>query len=228
MIDIRDFILFMKKPSLGTPIDIISFSLVLKVIWKSFLILFLIDIIIGILISTPLRYFDLFPSQKAFNLSLYNILKVALLLPVVEELIFRLPLKINKVNLSTSFSIVLFLSIYKLNIYLGISLSIILFGILFLLFQERSKILIKVDNFFSKYLNLFFYLQALIFGLLHLMNYDLDLKIFYLFPFYILSQILTGCFLGYLRLKYTYGIYLCIATHIVVNSIYCLLLYHWN
>jgi hypothetical protein len=226
MIEIRNFIQFLKQPSIGDQFNIISFSSFFKIVWKSFLILVVIDIIIGLGISAPLRYFDLFPAQKDFSPTLPNILKVSLLLPLFEELIFRLPLKISKINVSTTLSIIIFLSIYKLNIYLGISFSIILFVILLSLFQKETKILINVDTFFVNYFNLFFYSQALIFGFLHLMNYELDLKLFYLFPFFVLSQILTGCFLGYLRLKYSHGIYVCIATHIIVNSIYCFLLYH--
>lgn len=225
MVSIRDFILFLKQPGFREQHEILSISSFFKLIWKSFLILFVIDIVAGI-ISSPFRYFDLFPQQKVFNHSLSNILKISLLMPVIEEFIFRLSLKINKINLSVTLSCVLFLLINRLDIYLAVSLSIILFVFLLVLFNSEPALITKADSYLDRHLNLFFYSQAVIFGLLHLFNYNLDIHLFFLFPFFVVGQILTGCFLGYLRLKYTNGIFLCISTHIFINSIYCLLLYH--
>ena len=224
MIDLRDFISFLKNPDFGKQFEIKSISSFFKLVWKSFLILFAISIITGLGISTPLKYFNLLPPQEEINFSLFNILKISLLLPIIEELIFRLPLRISKVNIATSSSLILFLIFNKLNIYVALSSSIVLFGFLFLRIKKESNILKRIDIFFTKYFSGFFYFQALVFGFLHLTNYRLDFKYFYLFPLFVINQIFTGCFFGYIRVRYTFGIYVCIVTNIVVNSIYCFVL----
>jgi hypothetical protein len=223
MIIIRDFILFLEKPDFGKQFEIKSFSSFIKIAWESFLILIAIDFVIGLVISTPLRYFSLLPSQKGINFSSLNILRFSLLVPIFEELIFRLPLRISKVNLTTPLSLILFFLLYKVNIYVALSLSIILFVILFFGIKKESDFYYRADYFMTKYFYGVFYFQALLFGFLHLTNYNLNYKYFYLFPFFVISYIFTGCFFGYIRIRYNYGIYVCIVTHIVLNSIYCLI-----
>lgn len=225
MIDFNDFILFLAKPYIGKQIKIRSITSFLKLVWVSILIMFAIDVFTGLTISAPLKYFNLLPSQNEILFNKYNILKISLLLPVIEELIFRLPLKISKVNLAIPLIIIIFLILYKLNIYVAITLSISLFGFLFIWIKKESDILSIGGGLFIKYFYVFFYLQALIFGFLHLTNYRVDFKFFYLFPLFVISYIFTGCFFGYIRVRYSHGIFLCIVTHIVVNSIYCFVLY---
>jgi hypothetical protein len=221
----RDFISFLKNSNFGNQLEIGSIFSFLKLVFVSFIILFLIDIIVGLGISTPLRYFNLFPSQKDYNFTTFNIIKISLLLPIIEELIFRLPLRISKVNFAIPLCIILFLILYKLNIYIAISLSLVLFVVMLIGIKKESDILNFAGIFYKKYFWFLFYFQALIFGFLHLTNYNLEYNYFYLFPFFIISYIITGSFFGYLRIRYKYGIYLCIVSHIVVNSIYSLVLF---
>ena len=227
MFHFRDFIIFLKNPSPGNQFDIKSISSFLKLVWISFLIILAIDIITGIFISSPLRYFNLYPSLRSINPSPFYILKISLLLPIIEELVFRLPLQISKVNFATTLCIIIFLFLYKLgilNIYLAISLSIILFFFLYLGIKKEYNILNSLSIFFTKYFREVFYFQALIFGFLHLANYNVDFKYFYLFPLFLISYISSGCFWGYIRVRYSFGIYVCITSHIVVNSIYYIVL----
>jgi hypothetical protein len=229
MIDFSDFIIFLKNPSLEKQFDIKSLPLFLKMVWKSFLILLASDIILGLLFCGPLIYFNLFPSLKGINFSLFTILKISLFYPIVEELIFRLPLLCSKFTLVISFSILISLLVFKhltSNVYLAIALSLILYFSLSLFFREDSPFLIKLINFFILKFRVVFYFQALLFGFLHLANYNITFKYFYLFPLFIMNYIFTGCFWGYLRVRYSNGIYLCIASHIFINSIYCLVLLH--
>jgi hypothetical protein len=229
MIDFSDFIIFLKNPSLEKQFDIKSLSLFLRLVWKSFLILLASDLILGLVFCGPLIYFNLFPSVKGINFSLFNTLKISLFYPIVEELIFRLPLRSSKFNLVISFSILISLLIFKRlvsNFYLAISLSLILYFSLSLFFRKDSFHLIKLINFFTLKFRLVFYFQALLFGFLHLTNYNIEIKYFYLFPLFIMNYIFSGCFWGYLRVRYANGIYLCIVSHILINSIYCVLFSH--
>jgi len=227
VIDFSDFIIFLKNPSLEKQYDIKSLSSFLKLVWKSFLILLASDIILGLLFCGPLIYFNLFPSLKGINFSSFNILKISLFYPIIEELIFRLPLRSSKFNLIVSFSILISLLVFKRlisNVYLAISLSLILYFSLSLFLREDSFFLVKLINFFMLKFRVVFYFQALLFGFLHLTNYNIEFKYFYLFPLFIMNYIFTGCFWGYLRVRYANGIYLCITSHIFINSIYCLVL----
>jgi hypothetical protein len=229
MIDFSDFIIFLKNPSLEKQFDIKSLSLFLRLVWKSFLILLASDLILGLVFCGPLIFFNLFPSVKGINFSLFNILKISLFYPIVEELIFRLPLRSSKFNLVISFSILISLLIFKRlvsNFYLAISLSLILYFSLSLFFRKDSFQLIKLINFFTLKFRLVFYFQALLFGFLHLTNYNIEIKYFYLFPLFIMNYIFSGCFWGYLRVRYANGIYLCIVSHILINSIYCVMFSH--
>jgi len=226
MFDFTDLISFLKNPEIGKQFEIKTFYSFLKLVLITFLILFFIDVIIGLGISTPMRYFKLIPSQKEVVYSPFNIFKISFLLPIIEELIFRLPLKISKTTIAIPLSIILFLFLYKLNLYIAISLPIILFVFLFLRIKEGSDFIKKAVIFFTKYFFILFYFQALIFGFLHLTNYRLDFNFFYLFPFFIVSYVLTGCLFGYIRVRYTFGIYVCIVSHIVINSTYCFVLSH--
>ena len=223
MLSLKEFILFLKQPNAEKHIEILTIKSFLILVWKSILILIAIDIIIGLLISMPLRHMELLPEQKEITFSLYIFLKFSLLLPIVEESIFRLPLRISRSNLAIPLSLILFIFLYKLNIYLAISLSLSLLIVLFIVIKIRPEILNKVNSLSQRYFLFFFYIQAIVFGFLHLTNYKLDIQYFYLFPFFIIGYIVTGCFFGFIRVRYSYGIYLCITSHIVMNSLYCLL-----
>jgi hypothetical protein len=228
-IDLRDFIKFLKTPYQGEHYKITSISLFLRLLWNSFLILVLIDIIVGILIVLPLRYLNLFPLLREFNFTSYNIIRAILIFPIIEELIFRFPLKISKITFSTSFSLIIFLILNKWclsSTYIALSISILLFLLLYFSINEESSIPVRVAHFLRYPFWIIFYFQAVIFGILHLTNYVVDFKYFYLFPFIVVSYILKGCLFGYLRVRFSYGIYLCISSHILVNSIYCFILKH--
>jgi hypothetical protein len=227
MIVLNDFITFLKNPNIEKQFDFKSLSLFLTLVWKSFFILLASDLILGLLFCGPLIYFNLFPSLKNINHGLFNILKISLYYPVIEELIFRLPLRSSKSNFAISFSLLIsFLFIKRLisNVYLVLSFALILYFLFSSFILADSSFLIKLTSFFSLKFRVIFHLQALLFGFLHLTNYNLEIKYFYLFPLFIINYIFSGYYLGYLRVRYKNGIYLCIASHVFINSIYCLLL----
>jgi hypothetical protein len=222
---LKDFISFLFKPNFGTQLEIDSFFHFFKMILKSFLVILLINAIFYFGISLPLKYFDLFPSQKEVTYSISDIFKITLLIPIIEELIFRLPLKISKINIAVSLSLMVYLILNKSNIYLAVLISLLLFGFMLITIKKDSGFLIRADIFFTKYLYLVFYFQAFLYGFLHLTNYNLDSRFLYLYPLFIISYIFAGFYFGYIRIRYRYGIYLCIATHIIINSLYCLVFY---
>jgi hypothetical protein len=229
MIVLSDFIMFLKNPSIEKQFDIKSLSLFLKLVWKSFFILLAGDLILGFLFCGPLIYFNLFPSLKNINFSLLNILKISLFFPVIEEFIFRLPLRGSKFNFILSFTTLVFLLLIKYlisNVYLAISLALFFCFFFSFIIRTDSFLLIKLINFFSSKFRLIFHFQALLFGFLHLTNYNLEIGYFYIFPLLIMNYIFSGYYLGYLRIRYKKGIYLCVASHIFINTIYCIVFSH--
>lgn len=222
MIDIFDFFSFLKNPGLVRQSEIPSLYSFFNLVWKSFLVLIGFSVLSEFVISAPLKYFNLLPHPKVIEFSLLNVLILSLLSPIIEELVFRLPLRISRFNIAISLSLILFFSIFKLNIYVATFSSIVLFGVIYLRIKEGSDIKARITTYFTSNFFLIFYIQALLFGFIHLGNYDLNLSLSILFPIVVIRQIFTGCFFGYIRVKYTFGIYICIVTHIVVNSIFFL------
>lgn len=223
MIDLKDLLLFLKRPYSEPRIDVVSIYSFFKLVGESIFIIFLIEISTSVAILIPLKHFNLLPATQNLTFNTFNALKISIILPVLEELIFRLPLKLSKSNIAIFLSLLLFVILNKLNFYLALSSSFLLFT--FLLFIIKSEYL-YYSRLYTKYNNnflAFFYLQAFIFGTLHLTNYQLYIKYIYLFPLIVINYILIGCFLGYIRVRYAYGIFACIVTHIVINSLYYLI-----
>lgn len=142
-----------------------------------------------------------------------------LVLPFIEELAFRIGLKINKINISillggqlvylmSIIDILTFSIIYKISIMFFISLV--------------SYILItnKLLNFLTKYFNYFVYYNIIMFGLVHAFNYSYSSYNHFLFiPILISFQTIMGAYLSYVRLKYSFfwGISLHIAHNLILT-----------
>jgi hypothetical protein len=227
-IDFKDLILFLRNPQYGKIYEINSLFSFIVLAWKSFLFIVILDIISGLLIITPLDYFNLFPELKHIDYTLVNRLKIILIFPILEELIFRLPLRVTKTNLLIVLSILIFIFLIKCttyNVFLCLGISSIIITSLSIIIKKEKKYLNSLNFFITKYFGICFYSQASIFGILHLTNFTLNYRYFYLFPFFIFGFIISGCLFGYLRIRFKYGIFLCITSHILINGVYNLLIH---
>ncbi|HQG72456.1 MAG: CPBP family glutamic-type intramembrane protease [Tenuifilum sp.] len=203
------FIEFLKKPYIVNKQN--------KIDWKYFFTLlfsyYLILLPVGVFIKIINSIFNI--TQKQVNLELFPKIVLALfIVPIIEELLFRLILIINKRNLIIFSSITLILSTYNLlksNYYF----SIILFtlSILAVLFLSRS---FEIRSIITKYYSIYFYAIAIIFGLMHFKNYNgIDGFLYLWIPFLVFPQILMGAFFGYIRIKF--GIIYSIIFHMIIN-----------
>jgi hypothetical protein len=229
MLNLKEVILFLKNPELNTLIEIKCLPSYLKLIWKSFYFIIILDLITGVFITLPLNYFNLLPSLKGIEFDTFNTLKVVLILPIIEESIFRLPLRFSKLGFAFAISLVIYLFLRGLNFinfYIALSSSIVLFLFLTFYIQGWGSFPNLIDAFFRVHFRRIFYLQAILFGALHLSNYNLDIKYFYLFPLIVINYVIVGCFWGYIRVRYSNGTFLCIASHILVNGTYFLVLHY--
>ena len=154
-----------------------------------------------------------------------NIFYAALLFPILEELSFRLYLKRNVINIFISSFFMTYMivtnfifqtSTFSLSenglIRILISLTV---ALLILYIHKMKKIKLKF--------NLLYYLSALLFGLVHIYNYDYtNYKVLIFAIIICLPQIIGGLFYGYTRIKY--GIIGSIILHMLTNGLPMLLL----
>jgi hypothetical protein len=164
-----------------------------------------------------------FTNTAFINKDILNAILVLTLAPVVEELIFRLSLipkrryiliilvLITYTILGGKFNnLTFFQDIYKIVIFFASSLFSIL------IFYKIN--LGKVRNFIKNHYTLYFYIFVFAFGLIHILNIKIiHWNMFYLYPIFVLPQLILGFAIAYLRntIHFLYGLLM----HIVVNFI---------
>lgn len=108
------------------------------------------------------------------------IIGLIIVVPFIEELIFRSYLR------------------YNTNLFLHLFLSFFyLFGK-----KNHARVEKKMKEFWKSKYAFTFYFSAVLFGFVHIFNFDLDLNKLLLFPIITLPQVMVGLFAGYLRVKY--------------------------
>jgi Type II CAAX prenyl endopeptidase Rce1-like len=151
---------------------------------------------------------------------IYTAFKILILAPIIEEVIFRLPLNLNKITIGVSLSMLSLLyvgdSLLQFSVHLfssWIKVIAIFFTILFCYFFIPKKGLNIIK---SKYFYIYFYLITICFGLVHITNFKIDnyYMCFLYIPF-ILPQFFLGFFTGYIRIKN--GFLWCVLMHFIFN-----------
>ncbi|MDO3695059.1 CPBP family intramembrane metalloprotease [Wenyingzhuangia sp. chi5] len=180
----RELFLFLKKP-VDKPDNNTTLN---EKILKLFLILIL-DLVIStiiILLLSILEKYGLFSTEN-YKLELLKsmsksevIILCIIVIPIIEELIFRLYLR------------------YKNNYLLRLLVS------LFYITGRNRKNLIEKrikKIWYSKY-GYIFYFSAILFGFVHILNYDLNKNLLIFMPIITLPQIFVGILAGYLRVRF--------------------------
>lgn len=195
---------------------------------KNFVSLYFINLMfaipIAIFLNIILEKFSLTDNIKRdmdFN-SLKWIIVVVILAPFVEEILFRSLLKFTKQNLilfSTILTAVIALEIFTSSILLA---SVLSFTLLAILLTTKICSISKVAAFINSRFKYFFYTSAIVFGLLHALNYGGSWYIILLFSFILGGrQIVGGFILGFMRMNY--GLIYSILFHMTINTITLLL-----
>lgn len=198
-----DLFKFLKKPSELFP----SNQNFKSKVFSLFSIL-LLDILIAFfcmqLVQT-IEYFGWFSMDKSLLLKALNkmsvrdiIIAVIIVIPLIEELLFRLYLK-YKHNYLLRFVLLIFYVLGK---------------------KRKTQIENKIIGIWNNKYPYIFYFSALLFGFIHIFNFHVDYRILLLFPILTSAQISTGVLCAYLRLKYNlfWGYFL----HALHNGIYLL------
>lgn len=165
----------------------------------------------------PGLYFNLFGTTIGFILT-------CLVIPFIEEITFRLWLNFKPISLAVTGSLIFYKTIkwkiFEFNFY-SIKDYILIFStfiIGYLIFKtlKNPNILAKLNFLRDNYFKYFFYGNIVLFGLLHISNFKpLDFSIIYIYPFYVLPQLISAIFLGVIRIKYGFG--WGVLLHVILN-----------
>lgn len=146
--------------------------------------------------------------------------------PVLEEILFRLPLRYAPLNLAVSIGCWSLLITLIATPYMAIGtlrpiLALIILGSIGLRFGLKKGINPpSAHRLYQRWFPILFYSSALLFGLAHITNYNFTTVIgqaWTLTPLLVLAQIEGGIFLGFIRLQY--GFWWAIAAHSFHNAI---------
>lgn len=145
---------------------------------------------------------------------------VVIFAPLVEELIFRFPLNLNKYAIGISLGIIVFRctgdNIFTFD-YHTIKDFIRLFWALGVIYLTQKYLPEKfLQNIREKYFKHFFYAIAALFALVHIQNFATsDYRLFGFYPIYVLPQFFMGLFIGNMRMQY--GLFWGILLHALIN-----------
>lgn len=218
---ISDFLQFLKKPNL----EGLSISKSEKVIRTVRLwIISLISIILlrGIaekIVEIPLP--DMF--EDFFdNIGVWGFVGFVVILgPLLEEITFRSALRFRVSYLLISFILI---TVYVLSIIMRENESLVLgFGIVAVLLfaalvYALSQKPIESKAFYTRYYPYVFYFIAILFGYIHIGNFEeFSLKLLLLSPLIVLPQFILGVSLGYIRVRF--GFWYAVFFHVLNNGI---------
>lgn len=229
-----DFFKFLYSPSVYYNIPIPSYKKIYQV-----LIIYFFSLILGVCISIIIHYFINTPKRadNEIDYSFYFIFLSCLLLPLLEEIVFRLSLIYSRLNLSLSVSGIAFSVVnnilkeqtvftvenfYVIKIIASIVISILIGTIFY--FKIKNYEIILAD-FHKKNFKAIFYILTLLFALLHISNFKISFHSLLVLPLLTLPQFIFGLTVGFIRIRY--GFIYCLFIHILSNAIPTVFIYFY-
>ncbi|MFW5888487.1 MAG: CPBP family intramembrane glutamic endopeptidase [Patescibacteria group bacterium] len=240
-----NFLSYLRHPEYVTQVSDIAMYKKIVQIFKLWSFIIVVVFILGVLFSMLMNFLgveeikssvmDMFLDQP-----LYVFLFLAIVwAPVVEEFTFRLGLLYSPFRLSFSaaflmiivFSLLFkFTDIYSLpffpeglvdfvqdkGLYLYI-FSVLSLGSIFGFVLRRKTDFNVVQKFYTKNFTKIFYCSAILFAILHLLNFNNSGNFWFLLPLLIVPQFLVGLVLAYIRMKY--GIIWSVFGHFLHNGV---------
>lgn len=208
---LTNYLLFLRSP--------VYVSKPYAVQWREMLTLFALYIAIGFTLGFVIYKITevIHLNHQLEDLGATEIWLAILLIPPIEELLFRIWLRVNRKTLlilSGIFFFLAFLLIPYANYW--IMAGVVGVGILIaaIALWRKEK---YVQNLAARHFGVLFYLSVLIFGLVHIFNYTpLTWQTWLLAPVLVLPQFIAGSMLGFIRVRY--GILYSILFHTAINS----------
>lgn len=169
-----------------------------------------------------LKYADLldvypFYTRDHFTAPWLFILFLVSIIPIIDELVFHLHLRLSSKNILFSFSIGMLYIVTLLNIRLTnpTFITIIIIILLLVYFFIKKKLNKKIENIWQKHFPIVFYCSSILFGILHVLYSNNAFSTIYWIPILLVPQITLGINTGYLRViqGFKWGVLL----HIMYN-----------
>ena len=196
----------------------------------SFIKLFGINLLISFVILSALTgiiRLNLEIDFKPINISLFNLwLANLLLIPVLEEIAFRLSLRLTKIYLSLSVSAITYMvasysfgiDIIDFNQKLLFRLAVAFIGFItaYLLLRNK-KIFENVNKVWRSNFKLIYYFFLFLFVIRHIDMYELNLVTILFLPLLLSPQLISGIFLSFVRMRFGFGYSLIF--HVMINLI---------
>lgn len=215
-----NYLRFLRSPNLNDPPVAVSMPTAAKSILRLYsvhLILLLVVLSLVSLIPNVQDSNNLLDSVEDLPIW-YLPFAAVVMAPLLEEVIFRLPLRAFWINLfipAALISIGAIGAIFNPGFPLLLLLCVVLIAVYT---KDTGTRLSALQNFYNKYSRAIFYAIAVLFGAIHIANYDPDVWQF--LPLLVLPQVVIGLLLGFVRLRY--GLTWAIGLHALHNG--CLLL----
>ncbi|HZK94043.1 MAG TPA: hypothetical protein VFC67_07540 [Prolixibacteraceae bacterium] len=208
----KNFFAYLRNPVSTDDPEIFTFKIYFKLIVLSYLLGFMSSMFVAVISTFNVlpHYFDLKTDSLAGMDSIYLFLFVVIVGPLIEEIICRLNLKITKLNIAVFLAVlmpviikVMFFRWMQRYFYLS---TIPLFIGIYYTINRFSFQLDKIDNFVKSKFKYVFHLSAIVFGMIHLTNYDtIYWWMIVMIPLLTAPYISMGYVFGYARMKYGFA-----------------------
>lgn len=212
---IREFLGFIIKPDYHIKNEDINRQQTVFKLIKLFLFCSVVCIIIAVIIHLTESESSSLKETIEKQPFIRKFLSMVIITPLIEEIMFRLPIRFSKWNITISFlvlsygfmTVVIFDTRYFdvgnhfiTRIGVAVLVSIIVFY-LSKLYQE------KLQKFWEKYFRFMLYFFCFFFAFLHITNYDdITTRILLLTPLLTLSQLVGAFSYSFVRMKYGFGV----------------------
>lgn len=227
---VRDFALFVRRPSIGpSPLTVPSAYRAMGVLFPfKYLLSFAVVFASTLMVAAVNRGLAEVVSYAPWLM----VLLVAGVAPLIEEVAFRLPLRPRPLWLGLSAAVfsyyILTRGYYGVGNFelrtalvprLLIPLALgLLIGFISQWFSRRSRCLSGAEELHGRRLTFVVYAQALLFGFVHIFNYDMPLEEqLLLWPIVVFPQLLDGFVYGFMRCRY--GFSRGLVMHMINNAI---------
>ncbi len=190
----------------------------------SVIIIMIFDVIIVKILHQNSIWIEMRISNSRVKLMFgrYSYLIIAIAIPLIEEMIFRLPLNLKKSSIAISFSFLYLrfsgnflnhiLDITKTEDLIKIFKSFFIFLLIMLIVKQEN-----LNRFKREHYKFTFYFIAIGFGLIHILNFHtINYYLLLFYPIFVLPQIFMGVIIGNIRIKY--GFIWGWALHCLINS----------
>ena len=192
--------------------------------FKLILLVILVGIFQGFIYA-----FETIPSNtlENFHISSFQAyLFVALYIPIIEEVIFRLNLKISLNNLIIFFAFLSGYFLYRIfkvenlnHPWIVILPLTLMIGLIYIQIKKQREVNQFLHNFWERHFVFIFHLSCWLFAFLHLFNFEeITPTLLFLSPVIVLPQLILAYALGFLRMNY--GFQYNVIFHILFNSLF--------